>query len=146
MHIHIGYLWIMCICITYIRIYTRMYIYVIMKHSDMFQNNQLDPTSNTTKADDSIIIHGSDRVPNPTLGTIKMVEETLSKMSEYPTKNKLWRALPRQIQYPSLKVILEYLAESNKVVFDKNNKIVWLFSENQKLRQLKESSKSVFAQ
>ncbi|MGI0047685.1 MAG: hypothetical protein ACREBB_10945 [Nitrosotalea sp.] len=85
------------------------------------------------------------RLANPTLGTIRMVEETLSKMSESPSRNKLWRALPRQIQYSALKAILKYLEESNKIVFDKNDKLVWIFSENPKLQQLKESSKSVFA-
>ncbi|MGI0061399.1 MAG: hypothetical protein ACREBA_02985 [Nitrosotalea sp.] len=85
------------------------------------------------------------RTANPTLGTIRMVEETLSKMPEYPSRNKLWRALPRQIQYSALKEILKYMEESNKIVFDKNDKIVWIFAENPKLQQLKESSKSVFA-
>lgn len=81
--------------------------------------------------------------PNPTLGTIKMVEETLSKMSDYPTKNKLWRALPRQIQYPSFNVILAYLAESNKIMYDKDGTIIWTFADSSRLEKLKETSKSL---
>ena len=65
--------------------------------------------------------------PNPTLESIKMVEETLSKMNIYPTKNKLWRNLPRQIQYQTFNVILDYLEKSNKILYD-NNTIVWTFS------------------
>lgn len=81
--------------------------------------------------------------PNPTLGTIKMVEETLAEMSDYPTKNKLWRALPRQIQYPSFNVILAYLAESNKIMYDKDGTIVWTFADSSRLEKLKETSKSL---
>jgi hypothetical protein len=113
-----------------------------MNHSNMFQNNHLDHTSNTNKSDDSVIIHGSERVPNPTLGSIKMVEETLFKMSEYPTKNKLWRALPRQIQYPSFKMILQYLEESNKIMFDKEDgTIIWTFAHSPELQKLKQETK-----
>lgn len=83
---------------------------------------------------------------NPTLGTIRMVEETLSKMMDYPTKNKLWRQLPRQIQYPALQEVLKYLEESNKIVFDKDNKIVWIFTDNPQLQQLKQTSKSLLTQ
>lgn len=106
----------------------------------LFQNNDL-------KSNPTVVSAPNSRVANPTLGTIRMVEETLSKMSECPSKNKLWRALPRQIQYSALKEVLKYLEESNKIVFDKNDKIVWIFTEDSpKLKQLKDSSESVFAQ
>ncbi|MDP3780409.1 MAG: hypothetical protein Q8Q69_04380 [Nitrosopumilaceae archaeon] len=78
---------------------------------------------------------------NPTLDTIKMVEQTLSKMSEYPTKNKLWRALPRQVQYPTFKTVLNYLEESNKIIYDKDGTIIWIFVDNPKLKRLVKTSK-----
>ncbi|MDP2667906.1 MAG: hypothetical protein Q8O65_04250 [Nitrosopumilaceae archaeon] len=78
---------------------------------------------------------------NPTLDTIKMVEQTLSKMSEYPTKNKLWRALPRQVQYPTFKAVLNYLEESNKIIYDKDGTIIWIFVDNPKLKRLVKTSK-----
>ena len=78
---------------------------------------------------------------NPTLDTIKMVEQTLSKMSEYPTKNKLWRALPRQVQYPTFKTVLNYLEESNKIMYDKDGTIIWIFVDNPKLKRLVKTSK-----
>lgn len=81
--------------------------------------------------------------PNPTLGTIKMVEETLFEMSEYPTKNKLWRALPRQIQYPSFKEILKYLEESNKLITDKDGSLIWIFANTEKHKKLREETKSL---
>lgn len=85
----------------------------------------------------------SDKVPNPTLGTIKMVEDTLVKIQEYPTKNKLWRSLPKQIQYPSFKAILEYLEESNKIMYDKDGTIVWIFADSSRLKKLGKTSSSL---
>lgn len=82
-------------------------------------------------------------VANPTLDTIKMVEQTLSKMSEYSSKNKLWRALPRQMQYPTFKSVLDYLEESNKIMYDKDGTIIWIFADNPKLKRLNETSKSL---
>ncbi len=66
--------------------------------------------------------------PNPTLESIEMVEDALSGLNIYPTKHKLWRSLPRQIQYRTFNVILDYLQKSNKIVYDDNNTIVWVFS------------------
>jgi hypothetical protein len=80
---------------------------------------------------------------NPTLNTIKMVEQTLSKMSEYSSKNRLWRALPMQVQYPTFKTVLDYLEKSNKIMYDKDGTIIWIFVDNPKLKRLKETSKSL---
>lgn len=82
-------------------------------------------------------------VSNPTLDTIKMVEQVLSEMSEYSSKNKLWRALPRQVQYPTFKAVLDYLEGSNKIMYDKDGTIIWIFVDNPKLKRLKETSKSL---
>jgi hypothetical protein len=80
---------------------------------------------------------------NPTLDTVKMVEQTLSKMSEYSSKNRLWRALPKQVQYPTFKTILDYLEKSNKIMYDKDGAIIWIFVDNPKLKRLNETSKSL---
>jgi hypothetical protein len=72
----------------------------------------------------------------PRLDTIKMVESTLKKQKRYLTKNQLWRALPKQVQYPTFKKILDYLEESNKIIYDKDGTIVWVFADNAKLKRL----------
>jgi len=109
---------------------------------DMFQNTE---SKSDSRFSSSIISGNEQKTPNPTLGTIKMVEESLSKMSEYPTKNKLWRTLPRQVQYPIFKEILKYLEESNKLIVDKDGKIIWTFVDNPELEKLKENSKSLLS-
>lgn len=72
-----------------------------------------------------------------------MVEQTLSKIKEYPSKNRLWRALPKQVQYPTFKAVLDYLEESNKIIYDKDGTIIWIFADNPKLKKTLKSSKSL---
>ena len=113
-----------------------------MNSDNILQNTK----SNLDSKIHSTHISGNElKTPNPTLGTIKMVEESLSKMSEYPTKNKLWRSLPRQVQYPIFKEILKYLEESNKIISDKDGSLIWIFSDNEKLIRLRENSKPLIA-
>lgn len=69
---------------------------------------------------------------NPTLETIKMVEQSLLKARNYSSKNSLWRSLPRQVQYPTFKAVLDYLEESNKIMYDKDGAIIWIFADNLK--------------
>lgn len=82
-------------------------------------------------------------ISNPTLDTIKMVEQVLSKNQHYSSKNRLWRSLPRQVQYPTFRAILDYLEESNKIMYDRNGTIIWIFADNPKLKKLLKTSKSL---
>ncbi|HWP78382.1 MAG: hypothetical protein AB1299_07570 [Thermoproteota archaeon] len=83
------------------------------------------------------------RASNPTLETIRMVEQTLSKMRNYPSKNRLWRALPKQVQYPTFKAVLDYLEESCKIIYDKDGAIIWTYANSPKLRKLIRESTSL---
>ena len=76
----------------------------------------------------------------PRLDTVLMVEETIKKLDFCPTKNQLWRALPKMIMWQTFNVILEYLIDSHKIIIDKNEKIVWIFADNEKLRKLLKNS------
>lgn len=75
----------------------------------------------------------------PQLDTILMVENAIREAKSYPTKKELLESLPKQIQYQTFNRILEYLEGSNKVVFD-GRRIVWVFPDNPKLKELLESS------
>jgi len=75
----------------------------------------------------------------PQLDTILMVEKAIREAKSYPTKKELLKNLPKQIQYQTFNRILEYLESSNKIVFD-GRRIIWVFSDNPKLKQLLESS------
>lgn len=72
---------------------------------------------------------------SPTLNTVLMVEEVLKNMDESViTIAELKRKLPRQVNHNTLKVILEYLEESNKIVVSLKG-ITWIHNTNANLRQ-----------
>ena len=63
----------------------------------------------------------------PRLDTIQMVENLIKDSGNYPSKNQLWRSLPKQVQYPTFKTILDYLEQSRKIMYDEDGSIVWIF-------------------
>lgn len=71
----------------------------------------------------------------PTLNTVLMVEETLKNMEESViTVAELKRKLPRQVNHNTLKIILEYLEESNKIAVSIKG-ITWIHNPNPNLRR-----------
>ena len=76
----------------------------------------------------------------PRLDTIEMVEDMISKQKEFSSKNRLWRSLPKQVQYKTFTTILDYLEKSNKIMFDKEGTILWIFVDNPKLKKLHRES------
>ena len=64
-----------------------------------------------------------------------MVEKAIQNSKDYPTRMELWRSLPKQTQYQTFKLVLDYLESSNKIMFD-DDKIIWIFSNNKKLNKL----------
>jgi len=73
---------------------------------------------------------------SPTLDTIKMIENAIKNARTYPSINQLSRSLERQVQHQTIKETLNYLEESNKIIFDKDDSIVWIFADNLKLKKL----------
>lgn len=72
---------------------------------------------------------------SPTLNTVLMVEATLKSMDESViTIAELKRKLPKQINHNTLKIILEYLEESNKIAVSIKG-ITWIHNSNSNLRQ-----------
>lgn len=71
----------------------------------------------------------------PKLNTILMVERTIQNCGDYPTRMELWKKLPKKMQYQTFKFILDYLEKSNKIMFE-GDKIIWIFSNNEKLNKL----------
>ena len=72
---------------------------------------------------------------SPTLNTVIMVEETLKNIEEsIITLAELKRRLPKQINHNTLKLILEYLEESNKIAVTMKG-ITWVHNTNLNLRR-----------
>jgi hypothetical protein len=78
----------------------------------------------------------------PNLATILMVERAIHKAKDYPTKMKLWRNLPRKVQYQTFKRIIDYLLSSNKIIMN-DREIVWVFPDNPKLKKFLNSNVKV---
>ncbi len=65
----------------------------------------------------------------PRLDTILMVEDRIKKLNFHPSRKELWLSLPKQVQYQTFKVIIDYLQDSKKLIIDKG-KLIWIFNPN----------------
>ena len=71
---------------------------------------------------------------SPTLNTVLMVENVIKNAkSSVMTIPQIKRALPKQVNHTTLKVILEYLEVSGKIVVTLKG-ITWVHNTNQNLR------------
>lgn len=71
----------------------------------------------------------------PTLNTVLMVEDTLKNVNESViTVAELKRRLPRQVNHNTLRIILEYLELSNKIIVTMRG-ITWIHNPNPNLRK-----------
>lgn len=68
-----------------------------------------------------------------------MVENAIKSSDTYQTKTQLWKSLPKRIQYQTFSRVLQYLECSNKITFN-TKKIIWIFPDNPKLKQLLDTS------
>ena len=68
---------------------------------------------------------------SPRLDTVLLVEETIRKSPKDLTRTGLYHVLEGRVMYQTLKLILNYHENSNKVTFS-GNRIVWIFT-NKKL-------------
>jgi hypothetical protein len=66
----------------------------------------------------------------PRLDTVMMVEETLKRANEYPSKRQLWIQIPKKMMYQTFNLILDYLEESGKIAIDKDGAILWTHNPN----------------
>lgn len=72
---------------------------------------------------------------SPTLNTVLMVEDTLKNAEDsVMTISELKRKLPKQVNHNMLKVILEYLEQSNKIAVSLKG-ITWIHNTNPNLRK-----------
>ena len=80
---------------------------------------------------------------SPTLETQLMVERCIQEAGSFPSRRALRRALPRQVEYPTLVSVLTYLEASNKILLSEGGSVVWVFTDNPKLLQLLQGMKNI---
>ena len=79
----------------------------------------------------------------PNLSTVLMVEDFLKKHRDMPIKiSELKKKLSKQIMHQTLKVILQYLWESGKIIYGPKG-VQWVYSEPEHLKKLLEDSVEV---
>ena len=76
----------------------------------------------------------------PNLSTIIMVEHALKKHSDIPmTLAELKKKLPKQVMHQTLRIILNYLYASGKIIYGPKG-FQWVFIEPENLKSLLEDS------
>lgn len=66
----------------------------------------------------------------PRLDTVLMIEKIIRENSGECGKFQLWRKLPKAVMYQTFLTVLDYLEYSNKIAFDKEGKLGWIFTPN----------------
>ena len=78
--------------------------------------------------------HKTRRYPN--LNTVLMVEDFLKRHRDIPIKmSELRKKLPRQVMHPTLKIILDYLQISGKIIIGTKG-VQWIYTESEHLRKM----------
>jgi len=67
-------------------------------------------------------------VRSPTLDTVLMVENTINEFSGEYNRTELWKNLPKKVMWQTYLVILDYLESINKIAFDKQDKIAYIWN------------------
>lgn len=77
---------------------------------------------------------------SPTLDTVMMVEKAIEESSGEFNRTELWKNLPKKVMWQTYLVILEYLQSINKIAFDRDGKIAYIWNPQlaKRLRARKE--------
>ena len=67
-------------------------------------------------------------IRSPTLATVMMVERVIEENSGEYNRTELWKNLPKQVMWQTFLVILDYLETINKIAFDREGKIAYLWN------------------
>jgi hypothetical protein len=65
---------------------------------------------------------------SPTLSTVLMVEKSIESSSGECDRTKLWKNLPKKVMWQTFLVILDYLESINKIAFDREGKIAYIWN------------------
>jgi len=65
---------------------------------------------------------------SPTLQTVLMVERFIDDNSGEYTKTQLFNKLPKKVMWQTFQVIMEYLESINKIVYDKERYVVYIWN------------------
>ncbi|MBM3233744.1 hypothetical protein FJZ19_01485 [Candidatus Pacearchaeota archaeon] len=70
----------------------------------------------------------NDIARSPTLQTVLMVEKFIEENSGEFKKTELFNKLPRKVMWQTFQVIMQYLEETLRIVYDKEGYIVYIWN------------------
>jgi len=65
---------------------------------------------------------------SPTLQAVLMVEKFIDENSGEYKKTELWRKLPRKLMWQTFQVIMSYLEDTYRIVYDREGHVVHIWS------------------
>ena len=65
---------------------------------------------------------------SPTLQTVLMIERFIDDNSGEYKKTELWRRLPRKVMWQTFQVIMTYLEDTNRIVYDQEGYVVYVWN------------------
>lgn len=76
----------------------------------------------------------------PNLNTVLMVEDFLKEHRDMPMQiSELRHKLPKQVMHQTLKIILEYLWKSGKIIYGPKG-VQWIYAEPEHIKIMMENS------
>ena len=73
-------------------------------------------------------IETNDIARSPTLQTVLMVEKFIDENSGEYKKTELFNNLPKKVMWQTFQVIMEYLESINKIVYDREGVVVYIWN------------------
>ncbi len=73
---------------------------------------------------------------SPTLNTVLMVENTLSRADGLLSIGQLKRILPKQVMHQTLMAVIDYLEYSGKIILH-GDRVLWAFKPQSRLKKMK---------
>lgn len=67
-------------------------------------------------------------IRSPTLDTVLMIERTIEEYSGEFGRTELWKKLPKKVMWQTYLTVLEYLQSINKIAFDRNGTIGYIWN------------------
>jgi hypothetical protein len=79
----------------------------------------------------------------PNLLTVLMVEEYLKKNKDLPAPiSQIRKDLPKQVMHQTLKIILEYLWQSGKIIYGPKG-VQWIYSQSEHIKKMMDDTLEV---
>ena len=72
----------------------------------------------------------NDTARSPTLQTVLMVEKFIKDNSGEYKKTDLFKNLPKKVMWQTFQVIMEYLADTLRIVYDNEGYVVYIWNPN----------------